>query len=92
MNMGELGRIAVGGPHVFTGTGWDPAPLILALAIVAVVRQAGRPVLGPVLIVAILGGLLLDALTDALQVPFAVSLGVWAAALIAVSFRRTQPR
>jgi hypothetical protein len=80
--------IAVGGPHVFTGDGWDPAPLILAVTLAALLRWSGIPLRGPVLLWALLSGLLLDLVADAFDLSIGTVIAVVAIAIAIVTLRR----
>jgi hypothetical protein len=83
---------AVGGPHLVTGIGWDPAPLILAAAIAAVLHRGGVPLGLPTLIAALLGGLALDLLTDVFTVSLAVVIAILMLAFSVVSLKRRPTR
>jgi hypothetical protein len=56
--------IAVGGPNLVFGEGWDVAPLVLMVMFIILIRWARIP-LGPIsLLSAVLAGLLVDVFTD----------------------------
>ena len=80
--------VAVGVPHRFIGDGWDPAPLVLAIALVALLRFARFPLRAPTLIGAVLGGLLLDLLTDSFDVSVATAIAFLALAFAIVALVR----
>lgn len=83
-----LSYLGVGGPHVFTGDGWDPAPLVLATTIVALMWAARLPIRGLALLAALVGALLLDILTDVWRVSFATALAAVGIAFAIVALRR----
>jgi hypothetical protein len=84
----SLPSVAVGVPHRFIGDGWDPTPLMLALALVVLLRFARFPLRPPTLIGAVLGGLLLDLLTDSFDVSVATAVAVLALASAIVALAR----
>jgi hypothetical protein len=59
---------AVGGPSLVSGAGWDPAPLVLMLMLVALMRWATIPLRATTLLAAVGGGLLIDLATDTFDV------------------------
>jgi hypothetical protein len=52
--------VAVGGPNLVSGEGWDVAPLLLVAALLLLMRWARIPVRLPAILVAVVAGLLLD--------------------------------
>lgn len=80
--------VAVGVPHRFIGDGWDLAPLVLAIALVVLLRFARFPLRAPTLIGAVLGGLLLDLLTDSFDVSVAMAIAVLVLAFTIVALAR----
>jgi hypothetical protein len=83
---------AVGVPYRFIGDGWDAAPLVFAIALVAFLRLAGFPLGTRGLVAAVLGGLLLDLLTDALDVSLATATAVIGLAFAIVALARIPAR
>jgi hypothetical protein len=59
--------LAVGGPNLVSGDGWDPAPFVLMLLLLLLMRWARIPTGGPALLGAAAGALLIDLATDALD-------------------------
>jgi hypothetical protein len=74
------------------GDGWDPAPLVLAIAIVILLRLTGLPIRVPVLVGAVLGGLVLDLLTDAFDLSLATAIAILALAFAIVALARIPAR
>jgi hypothetical protein len=60
--------LAVGGPNLVSGHGWDPAPFMLMLFLVILMRWARIPTRGPALLGAAAGALLIDLTTDAFDI------------------------
>ncbi len=81
-------RLGVGGPHVFVGDGWDVAPIVLAVAILVLLRSFGLRVRGAALLVALGGGLILDLVTDAGRLRPATVIAVLGIASGVVALRR----
>jgi hypothetical protein len=79
--------VAVGVPHRFVGDGWDPAPLILTIGLVVLIRLAGLPLRLPSLVGALVGGLLIDLVTDVYHVSPVTAIAVLAlpAAIVALA-------
>ena len=73
--------IGLGVPYRFVGDGWDVGPLVLTIALVALLGLARIRLRVPVLAGAALGALIIDHLTDA----FGVSI-VTAIALLTLVF------
>jgi hypothetical protein len=84
--------VAVGVPFRFMGDGWDPAPLVLTIALVVLLRLAGLSLRVPVLVGAVLGGLVLDLLTDAIDLSLATAIAVLALACTIVALARIPAR
>jgi len=84
----SLASVAVGVPHRFMGDGWDPAPLVLTIALVVLLRFARFPLRAPTLIGAVLGGLLLDLLTDSFDISVATAVAVLALPFAIVALAR----
>ena len=90
--LGSILAPAVGGPHLVTGIGWDPAPLILAVGIAAILRRAGVPLGLPTLLAALIGGLVLDLLTDVFQISLAVAIATLVLVFSMVGLKRGPAR
>ena len=83
---------AVGGPHVMTADGWDPAPMLLALVVLALLRWVGVPVRLPIVMLALLAGLALDLINDVSGVSLMTTIAVLTLFAALVSLRRVVPR
>jgi hypothetical protein len=90
--MMSIPSVAVGVPYRFIGDSWDPAPLVIAVALVALLRLAGLPIRAPALVAAVLGGLLLDLVTDVFHVSLATAIAVVALAFAIVALERIPAR
>jgi hypothetical protein len=88
----SFAAVALGVPFRFMGDGWDPAPLVLAIALVILLRLAGLPIRVPVLVGAVLGGLVLDLLTDAFDLSPATAIAILALAFAIVALARIPAR
>ena len=85
----SFATIAVGVPHRFVGGGWDPAPLLLAIAAIVLLRLARVPLgLLPALGVAVVCGVLLDLVTDVFGVSPATTVAVLAMPVAIVALAR----
>ena len=84
--------VAVGGPHVMTADGWDPAPLLLAVVVVALLRWIGVPPRLPILLLAVLAGLALDLMNDVSGVSMLTTISVLVLAAALVSLGRATSR
>jgi hypothetical protein len=80
--------LAVGGPNLVSGDGWDPAPLALMVMLVALMRWARIPLRVPALLSAVAGGLIVDLLTDTLDVSFLTASALLTLAFAFVALRR----
>jgi len=83
------GALAVGGPNLVSGEGWDVAPLLLVAALLLLMRWARIPVRLPAILVAVTAGLLLDPLTDAYDVSLLTTLASLVLLFGIVALRRT---
>jgi hypothetical protein len=72
----SLSAIGVGVPHRFIGEGWDPAHLVFAIVLVLLARAIGLPLRPPVLVGAVVGGLLLDLVADVLDMSAATAIAI----------------
>lgn len=84
--------VAVGVPHRFVGDGWDPAPLILAIVLVVLLRLARLPLRLPSIVGAMVGGLVLDLVTDVYDVSPATAIAVLALPVALVALARIPAR
>jgi hypothetical protein len=80
--------VAVGGPHIVTGEGWDAAPLLLAVLLVVLLRWIAVPVRLPTVIAAVFAGLLLDLVSDVFRVSIFTVIALLLLAFTLVSLRR----
>jgi hypothetical protein len=81
--------LAVGGPNLVSGEGWDWAPLLMAAALLLLMRWARIPVRLPAILVAVTASLLLDPLTDAFHVSLLTTLALLVLIFGIVALRRT---
>jgi hypothetical protein len=84
--------LAVGGPNLVSGQGWDVAPLLLMASMLILMRWARIPLRPPAILVAAGTGLLLDPLTDAYHVSLLTTLASLALVFWFVALRRTPAR
>jgi len=81
--------LAVGGPNLIYGEGWDVAPLLFAVALLILMRWARIPLRAPAILAASAAGLLLDLLTDANHVSLLTTLSLLTLVFGIVALRRT---
>ena len=84
--------LAVGGPNLISGEGWDVAPLLLVAALLLLMRLTRIPLRLPTILVAVVAGLLLDPLTDAVRVSLWTTLSLLTLIFGIVALRRTPAR
>ena len=84
--------LAVGGPNLISGEGWDVAPLLLVAALLLLMRWARIPLGWPTVLVAVAAGLLLDPLADAFRVSLLTTLSLLTLIFGIVALRRTPAR
>ena len=84
--------LAVGGPDLVSGEGWDVAPLLLVVALQFLMRWARIPLRVPAIISAVAAGLLLDPATDAYHVSLFTTLSVLTLIFVIVALRRSPAR
>jgi hypothetical protein len=82
--------LAVGGPGPVLGQGWDAAPILLSVTLVVLMRWARIPLRFTSLMAAVLGGLLLDLVTDALRMSLLTTIAVMCLIFVLVALRRTR--
>lgn len=85
-------NVAVGGPNLVFGEGWDAAPVLLFVAVLVLMRWARIPLRAPAILSAVAAGLLLDPLTDAHRIPLITTLSVLTLFFGIVALRRTPAR
>jgi hypothetical protein len=82
------GTVAVGGPNLVYGNGWDPAPILLFGLALILVRAAGLRI-GPATLVFALGaGLTIDLVTDAAHVSIALAVAPLVLTFALLALRR----
>jgi hypothetical protein len=74
--MTAFATVGVGVPYRFVGDGWDPAPLVLAIAMVALLRLARFRLRPPALAGVVLAALIVDHMTDAYDVSVATAIAI----------------
>jgi hypothetical protein len=90
--IGILGSFAVGGPGPTIASDWDPAPLVLIVALIVLMRWAGIHLHARTLIYAVAGGLLVDLVTDAIDLPFLTTLALLTLVYALIALRRMPSR
>jgi hypothetical protein len=80
--------VAVGGPSLVSGEGWDLTPVLLFVAVLLLMRWARIPLRAPTILSAAAVGLLLDPLTDAYRVSLLTTLSVLTLSFGIVALRR----
>jgi hypothetical protein len=63
-----VGVLGVGGPNLVRDQGWDPAPLLLTGVLIVVFLGAGARLRSRTLVACLIGGVVIDLVTDALTV------------------------
>ena len=84
--------LAVGGPGPVIEGGWDAAPLVLIVTLIVLMRWAGIHVHARTLTYAVAGGLLIDLVTDAIDLPFLTTLALLTLVFALVALRRMPSR
>jgi len=84
--------IAVGGPNLVSGEGWDVAPFVLVGTLLFLMRWARIPLRAPAVCSAIVGGVLLDVLADAARVSLPVTLAALTLVFGVVALKRIPAR
>ena len=87
-----LTLLAVGGPGPTLRGGWDAAPLALIVTLTVLMRWAGIQVHARTLTYAVAGGLLIDLVTDAIDLPFLTTLALLTLVFALVALRRMPSR
>jgi hypothetical protein len=90
--LSPLDVLAVGGPNLLTADGWDAAPLLLMALFVVLLRSLGVRSWPRVLLVALIAGLVVDLVTDALRLSFPTTLALIVLACALASLRRVPAR
>ena len=84
--------IGLGVPYRFVGDGWDVGPLVLAIAVVALLRLARVRLRAPALAGAALGALIIDHLADAFDVSIVTAIALLTLAFAIVALARIPAR
>jgi hypothetical protein len=84
--------LAVGGPNLVSGQGWDLAPFVIVGTLLLLMRWTRIPMRTPAVGSAIAAGVLLDPLIDASGMSLAVALALLTLAFGIVALRRTPAR
>jgi hypothetical protein len=87
-----VATVAVGGPNLVSGEGWDVAPVLFVVALLVLMRWAQIPSRTRAIISAVAAGLLLDLLTDAYDVSLLTALSILTFVFGVVALRRTSAR
>jgi hypothetical protein len=87
-----VATVAVGGPNLVSGEGWDVAPVLFVVALLVLMRWAQIPSRTRAIISAVAAGLLLDLLTDAYDVSLLTALSILTLVFGVVALRRTSAR
>ena len=84
--------LAVGGPGPTIEGGWDVAPLVLVVTLILLMRLAGIHVHARTLAYAFVAGLLLDLVTDSIDLPFLTTLALLTLVFAVIALRRSPAR
>lgn len=84
--------LAVGGPDLVSGEGWDVAPLVIWMAILALMRWARIPLHVLPVVSAFAAALILDLAADAYGVPLLITLSLLLLAFGIVAHKRMPAR
>ena len=84
--------LAVGGPGPTIEGGWDVAPLVLVVTLILLMRWAGIRVRARTLAYAFVAGLLLDLVTDSIDLPFLTTLALLTLVFAVIALRRSPAR
>jgi len=84
--------LGVGGPNLVSGEGWDVAPLVLAIALMLLMRWVGISIRIPAVLSAVAGALVLDLITDAADVSLLATLSILTPVFGMVAWRRIATR
>jgi hypothetical protein len=87
-----LTLLAVGGPGPTIAGGWDAAPLALIVTLIVLMRWAGVHLHARTLACAVAGGLAIDVVTDALDLPFLTTLALLTLVFALIALRRMPSR
>jgi hypothetical protein len=88
----EFMPLAVGGPGPTIASDWDPAPLVLIVALIVLMRWAGIHLRARTLTYAVAGGLLIDLLTDAIHLSFLTTMALLTLVFALIALRRMPSR
>ena len=84
--------LAVGGPGPTIEGGWDVAPLVLVVTLMVLMRWAGIHVHARTLMCAAAAGLVIDVVTDAIDLPFVTTLALLTLVFALMALRRMPSR
>ena len=87
-----VSALAVGGPNLVSGEGWDVAPLVLMVTFIVLMRWARIPLRPIVLLYAFLAGLLVDVFTDASGASLPITVAILTLVFGLVALRRIPAR
>jgi hypothetical protein len=86
-----IGWLAVGGPGPVLDQGWDPAPVLFGALLVLLVRWVRLPLrLGTLLLIAGVGAVILDVVSDAIDASVATTCAVVVLVFAVVAAKRTR--
>jgi hypothetical protein len=88
MMLSTTDLLAVGGPNLVSGDGWDAAPVALMITLIALMSWARIPLRAPAVVASVIGGLVIDLLTDAFHIPFLTTLALLVLVFAFVALRR----
>jgi hypothetical protein len=84
--------LAVGGPGPTIAGGWDAAPLVLTVMLIVLIRWAGIQLRARTLAYAFAAGILIDLLTDAIDLPFLTTLALLTLVFSVIGLKRIPAR
>lgn len=84
--------LAVGGPGPTIAGGWDAAPLVLTVMLIVLMRWAGIQLRARNLAYAFVAGILIDLLSDAIDLPFLTTLALLTLVFSVITLRRMPSR
>ena len=84
--------LAVGGPGPTIAGGWDAAPLVLTVMLIVLMRWAGIQLRTRTLAYAFVAGIVIDLLSDAIDLPFLTTLALLTLVFSVITLRRMPSR
>ena len=84
--------LAVGGPRPTIEGGWDVAPLVLVVTLILLMRWARIHLHARTFVYAFVAGLLLDLVTDSIDMPFLTTLALLTLVFAVIALRRSPAR